>query len=120
MSKSNVMLHPILALDVGNGYGKASILTDWTQEPMALLPESLRQGMDTTAYVAPDGTIEVYPARPRAARAVRAVKSRLEESVIYLEEKGKLSLSPNGNGGWFKSLVKSGLDREMKAMGDES
>ena len=89
MSKSNVMLHPILALDVGNGYGKASILTDWTQEPMALLPESLRQGMDTTAYVAPDGTIEVYPARPRAARAVRAVKSRLEESVIYLEEKGE-------------------------------
>lgn len=38
---------------------------------------------------------------------------------IYLEEKGKLSLSPNGNGGWFKSLVKSGLDREMKAMGVE-
>ena len=28
---------------------------------------------------------------------------------IYLEEKGKLSTSPNGNGGWFISMNKSGL-----------
>ncbi|MCR5254954.1 MAG: UDPGP type 1 family protein [Acetatifactor sp.] len=28
---------------------------------------------------------------------------------IYLEEKGKLSTSPNGNGGWFVSLMKAGL-----------
>lgn len=28
---------------------------------------------------------------------------------IYLEEKGKLSTSPNGNGGWFLSLQKNGL-----------
>lgn len=28
---------------------------------------------------------------------------------IYLEEKGKLSTSPNGNGGWFISLQKAGL-----------
>ncbi|MCM1099893.1 MAG: UDPGP type 1 family protein [Clostridium sp.] len=28
---------------------------------------------------------------------------------IYLEEKGKLSTSPNGNGGWFISLSRSGL-----------
>ena len=28
---------------------------------------------------------------------------------IYLEEKGKLSTSPNGNGGWFISLKKCGL-----------
>ncbi len=28
---------------------------------------------------------------------------------IYLEEKGKLSTSPNGNGGWFISLQKNGL-----------
>lgn len=28
---------------------------------------------------------------------------------IYLEEKGKLSTSPNGNGGWFLSLKNSGL-----------
>lgn len=28
---------------------------------------------------------------------------------IYLEEKGKLSTSPNGNGGWFISMEKAGL-----------
>jgi len=39
------------------------------------------------------------------------------DGKIYLEEKGKLSLSPNGNGGWFKSLVKSGLDRQLKESG---
>lgn len=38
---------------------------------------------------------------------------------IYLEGKAQLSLSPNGNGGWFKSLVKSGLDKELTAMGVE-
>jgi UDP-N-acetylglucosamine/UDP-N-acetylgalactosamine diphosphorylase len=38
---------------------------------------------------------------------------------IYLEEKGKISLSPNGNGGWFHSLMKAGLDREMAEMGVE-
>jgi len=31
------------------------------------------------------------------------------EGKIYLEEKGRLSTSPNGNGGWFISLKKSGL-----------
>lgn len=31
------------------------------------------------------------------------------EGKIYLEEKGKLSTSPNGNGGWFISLKNSGL-----------
>ena len=31
------------------------------------------------------------------------------EGKIYLEEKGKLSTSPNGNGGWFISLQSAGL-----------
>lgn len=31
------------------------------------------------------------------------------EGKIYLEEKGKLSTSPNGNGGWFISLQTAGL-----------
>lgn len=31
------------------------------------------------------------------------------EGRIYLEEKGKLSTSPNGNGGWFISMKRAGL-----------
>lgn len=31
------------------------------------------------------------------------------EGKIYLEEKGKMSTSPNGNGGWFVSMKKAGL-----------
>jgi len=41
------------------------------------------------------------------------------EGKIYLEEKGKLSTSPNGNGGWFSSLKNSGLLEVVRANGIE-
>ena len=41
------------------------------------------------------------------------------DGKIYLEGKGQLSLSPNGNGGWFKSLVHHGLDKKIRDMGVE-
>ena len=34
---------------------------------------------------------------------------------LLLEEKGRLATSPNGNGGWFTSMVKAGLDKDLHA-----
>jgi len=36
---------------------------------------------------------------------------------VYLEEKDHVSLSPNGNGGWFKSLTAAGLTEKYKNSG---
>lgn len=41
------------------------------------------------------------------------------EGRIYLEEKWKMSTSPNGNGGWFISLVRAGLDKVLEENGIE-
>lgn len=38
---------------------------------------------------------------------------------VYLEDKGRVSLSPNGNGGWFKSLKKAGIADRLGACGIE-
>ena len=32
---------------------------------------------------------------------------------LLLEEKGRLATSPNGNGGWFSSMIKAGLDKDL-------
>ncbi|MCR5187349.1 MAG: UDPGP type 1 family protein [Treponema sp.] len=32
---------------------------------------------------------------------------------LLLEDKGRLATSPNGNGGWFTSMVKAGLDKDL-------
>lgn len=39
------------------------------------------------------------------------------EGKLLLEKKGRIATSPNGNGGWYASMVKTGLDREMKSRG---
>lgn len=41
------------------------------------------------------------------------------EGRIYLEEKGRLSTSPNGNGGWFISMKNAGLLDLVKKAGIE-
>lgn len=77
----------ILGVDVGNGYGKVSILLKRDADPLYLLPDSLRAGMPSTAYVAPNGEITVYGAKiRRPTRAVEAVKTKLCENYIVLEE----------------------------------
>lgn len=41
------------------------------------------------------------------------------QGKIYLEEKGKLSTSPNGNGGWFISMKNTGILTIVKKAGIE-
>lgn len=41
------------------------------------------------------------------------------EGNVLIEAEDSLAMSPNGNGGWFKSLVKAGLDKDMKEKGVE-
>ncbi|MBQ8287272.1 MAG: UDPGP type 1 family protein [Clostridia bacterium] len=41
------------------------------------------------------------------------------EGDLYLEAPDRLALSPNGNGGWFSSLEKSGCLAEMRTKGVE-
>ena len=38
---------------------------------------------------------------------------------VLIEAEDSLAMSPNGNGGWFTSLVKAGLGEDMKAKGVE-
>lgn len=38
---------------------------------------------------------------------------------VYMEEKGKISTSPNGNGGWYTSMHKCGLTEGLKEKGIE-
>lgn len=39
------------------------------------------------------------------------------DGKIYLESKSRISLSPNGNGGWFSSIVRAGLLDKLKSDG---
>jgi UDP-N-acetylglucosamine/UDP-N-acetylgalactosamine diphosphorylase len=41
------------------------------------------------------------------------------DGKIYMEDKDRVSTSPNGNGGWFISFVKAGLCEKAKAKGVE-
>ncbi len=36
---------------------------------------------------------------------------------LLMEEKDRLATSPNGNGGWFSSMKKAGLDKDLRARG---
>lgn len=41
------------------------------------------------------------------------------EGNILMESKDSLAMSPNGNGGWFQSMLRAGLDQDMKERGVE-
>ena len=41
------------------------------------------------------------------------------EGNVLMEAEDSLAMSPNGNGGWFKSMLKAGLDQDLKEKGVE-
>lgn len=41
------------------------------------------------------------------------------EGKVYMESKSRISTSPNGNAGWYSSMVRAGLDRIIKDEGIE-
>lgn len=41
------------------------------------------------------------------------------EGNILMESEDSLAMSPNGNGGWFQSMLKAGLDQDLKEKGVE-
>ncbi len=41
------------------------------------------------------------------------------DGKLFLEAKGRISTSPNGNGGWFSSMEKAGLTEKLHEMGIE-
>ncbi len=41
------------------------------------------------------------------------------EGNVLVESADSLAMSPNGNGGWFSSLIRAGLDKDLKTKGVE-
>ena len=41
------------------------------------------------------------------------------EGNVLMEAEDSLAMSPNGNGGWFKSMLRAGLDADLKEKGVE-
>jgi UDP-N-acetylglucosamine/UDP-N-acetylgalactosamine diphosphorylase len=41
------------------------------------------------------------------------------EGNVLLESSDSLAMSPNGNGGWFKSIIRAGLDGDIREKGIE-
>ena len=89
----------ILGIDIGNGFGFASVLLEKNQDPLPMIPAQykLNQGMPTTAYVTPPtgSPIEVFhPKKGSAEKMVArkpecgifAVKTRLHEEYVKLKE----------------------------------
>ena len=73
---------------------------------------------DTTAFFAEHNYFG-YPADQVKFFVQEMAPSVDFNGKILLEEPGRISLSPNGNGGWFSSIHKAGLLPEMHERGVE-
>lgn len=111
----NLNYEPVISGDVGNGYAKAAILEDPARDPIFLMPDSLRAGMPSTAYVSQDGKIEVYGVKRTAGKwPVRAVKTRLAEQTIeWTDGRGRTFRTEPGK-------VYAAIARDMVKLANET
>lgn len=87
--------------------------------PIPLYIMTSRKNHDETVRFLQEHSFFGYP-----ADSVRFFIQQMAPSVdysghIYLEAKDRISLSPNGNGGWFTSLKEAGLADQMERDGVE-
>ena len=74
--------------------------------------------VETTAFFREHGYFGYDPSYVKFFKQDMAPAVDFSGKVI-LEGKGKIALSPNGNGGWFSSLVRAGLLEDVKERGIE-
>lgn len=94
-------------------------LLDVVKEAKAYVPlyvmTSDKNHQDTTAFLREHDYFG-YPAEFITFFMQEMAPACDYEGKVYLEEKWKLSTSPNGNGGWYSSMYKWGI--AQKAIGD--
>ncbi|SFG52718.1 UDP-N-acetylglucosamine/UDP-N-acetylgalactosaminediphosphorylase [Lachnospiraceae bacterium C7] len=99
-----------------------SNLMDVTKEVKALIPLYIM-----TSEKNNDDTQEFFKAHNYFGYDKEYVKFFVQDMApavdydgnILIESEDSLAMSPNGNGGWFSSLVKAGLDEDLKKRGVE-
>lgn len=80
-----------------------------------------------TSNINHDDTTAFFEAHDYFGYPKEAVKFFVQEMVpacdyqgrVYVESPSKVAMSPNGNGGWFSSMVKAGLLSDIKERGIE-
>lgn len=97
-------------------------LLDVTKEAGTFVPlfimTSEKNDADTRAFFAEKNYFGYDPAYIRFF--VQAMAPAVDaDGKILLEEKGRIATSPNGNGGWFVSMVKAGLLEPLQREGIE-
>lgn len=84
-------------------------VTELAGNPVYLFVMTSDKNHDTTVAFFKEHACFGYP-----EEYIRFFKQEMAPAVdfegkVYLEEKGKISTSPNGNGGWFISMDRSGI-----------
>ena len=80
-----------------------------------------------TCNINNDDTIDFFEAHNYFGYPKEFIKFFIQDMVpacdyngcVYMENKNNVAMSPNGNGGWFSSMVKAGLMQDIQEKGIE-